>query len=177
MGNMILAASEAAAKKTTGSSYTFLLIIIVIFGIFYFVMWRPQANRRRKMMEQQKTIEPGQRVRTTAGMYATVVAIEDDDVILEVAPGVHSRFVRRAVMEVLPDAPAEDGYASGYDAAGEDTTEASDVTDDDPEVTDVTHVTDEEAGHDGGSAAVHLGDESPNGSAPATEETRAQDTV
>lgn len=175
MGNMILAVSKTATKST-GSSYTFLLIIIIIFAIFYFVMWRPQSKRRRAMMEQQRTVEPGQRVRTTAGMYATVVAVEDDDVVLEVAPGVHSRYVRRAVMEVLPDAPAEEEYAPSHDAA-EDGTSASYGKSEDPEVTDVTHVTDEEAGHDGESTAVHLGDESPNGSASATEETRAQDTV
>jgi preprotein translocase subunit YajC len=175
MGNMILAASKTATKST-GSSYTFLLIIIVIFAIFYFVMWRPQAKRRRAMMEQQRTIEPGQRVRTTAGMYATVVAVEDNDVVLEVAPGVHSRYVRRAVMEVLPDAPAEEEYTPGHDAAAADGTPAPGESSD-PEVTDVTRVTDAEAGHDSGSTAVHLGDESPNGSAPATEETRAQDTV
>ena len=176
MGNMILAVS-ATAKKTSGSSYTFLLIIIVIFGIFYFVMWRPQQRRRRSMMEQQRAIEPGQRVRTTAGMYATVVAVEDNDVVLEVAPGVHSRYVRRAVMEVLPDAAPEEEYASGYDAAEEDTTGAHDEAADDPEVTDITHVTEGEAGHHGGTTAVHLGDESPNGSAPAAEENKAQDTV
>jgi preprotein translocase subunit YajC len=169
MGNMILAASEAAAKKSTGSSYTFLLIIIVIFGIFYFVMWRPQANKRRRMMEQQRTIEPGQRVRTTAGMYATVVAIEDGDVVLEVAPGVNSRYVRRAVMEVLPDAPAEEEYSAHYEADG--------AAEDDSEVTDVTHVADDETGHEDESAPVHPGDGSLNGSAPAAEETRAQDTV
>jgi preprotein translocase subunit YajC len=176
MGNMILAVSKTATK-TTGSSYTFLLIIIVIFAIFYFVMWRPQAKRRRAMMEQQRTIEPGQRVRTTAGMYATVVAVEDNDVVLEVAPGVHSRYVRRAVMEVLGDDVPFEEPASGHDAAEEDASEVSDVTEDDSEVTDVTHTTDSEAGHDSASTAVHLGDESPNGSAPATEDTRAQGTV
>jgi preprotein translocase subunit YajC len=175
MGNMMLAVSKTATK-TTGSSYTFLLIIIVIFAIFYFVMWRPQQKRRRAMMEQQRTIEPGQRVRTTAGLYATVVAIEDDDIVLEVAPGVHSRYVRRAVMEVLPDAPAEPEYVPGQDAAAEETP-ASYGESDDPEVTDVTHAPGDEAGHDSEPKAVHLGDESPNGRAPATEENRAQDTV
>jgi preprotein translocase subunit YajC len=174
MGNMILAASAtAAAAKKSGSSYTFLLIIIVIFGIFYFVMWRPQANKRRKMMEQQRDIVPGQRVRTTAGMYATVVAIEDDDVVLEVAPGVQCRYVRRAVMEVLPDPVPEEEYTSGDEAGDEDATGAYD----DSEVTDVTHVTDDGAGHDSETAAVHHSDGSSNGSAPAAEETRAQDTV
>ncbi|HEY2578573.1 MAG TPA: preprotein translocase subunit YajC [Streptosporangiaceae bacterium] len=176
MGNMILAVSKTATK-TSGSSYTFLLIIIVIFGIFYFVMWRPQSRKRRAMMEQQRTIEPGQRVRTTAGMYATVVAVEDNDVVLEVAPGVHSRYVRRAVMEVLPDAAPEEEYDSSYGAAEDETTGAHDETPGDGEVTDVTHVADDESGHDGGTTAVHLGDESPNGSAPAAEETKAQDTV
>jgi preprotein translocase subunit YajC len=54
----------------------------------------------------QSQVQPGQRVRTTAGMYATVVEADATDVVLEVAPGVQLRFLRRAVMDVLPD---EDG--------------------------------------------------------------------
>ena len=104
-------AAQAASKGSSSSSSTFLLIIVVLVVLFYFVMIRPQSRKRRAVMEQQRQIQPGQRVRTTAGMYATVVAVEDDDVILEVAPGVESRFLRRAIMEVLPDGNAE---ATGY---------------------------------------------------------------
>ena len=35
----------------------------------------------------QNEVVPGQRVRTTAGMYATVVSVEGEDVVLEIAPG------------------------------------------------------------------------------------------
>ena len=45
-------------------------------------------------------MQPGARVRTTAGMYATVVDVDGDDVILEVAPGVEVRYMKRAVMDV-----------------------------------------------------------------------------
>jgi preprotein translocase subunit YajC len=38
-------------------------------------------------------------------MYATVVAVDGDDVVLEVAPGVEVRYLRRAIMEVI--APGE----------------------------------------------------------------------
>ncbi len=62
------------------------------------------------------------RVRTTAGMYATVVAVEDQDVILEVAPGVEARFMRRAIMDVVPG-----GTETGYSEAAED------VSGDEPE--------------------------------------------
>jgi preprotein translocase subunit YajC len=34
-------------------------------------------------------------------MYATVTAVDGDDVVLEVAPGVEVRYVRRAIMEVI----------------------------------------------------------------------------
>jgi preprotein translocase subunit YajC len=32
-----------------------------------------------------------------------VVAVEDQEVVLEVAPGVNVRFLRRAIMDVIPD--------------------------------------------------------------------------
>jgi preprotein translocase subunit YajC len=108
MGN---AATTAAAATSSGGSTTFLIIIVVIFIGFYFLLIRPQRNRQRKIVEQQKAVRPGQRVRTTAGMYATVVAVDDDDVVLEVAPGVEVRYVKRAIMEVLGDVgiPGEAG--------------------------------------------------------------------
>jgi len=44
-------------------------------------------------------------------MYATVVALEDQDVILEVAPGIEVRYLRRAIMDVVPDPEPETGEA------------------------------------------------------------------
>jgi preprotein translocase subunit YajC len=101
MGNEILAA--ASTSKSSGGSYLFLVAIVVLFGLLYFVTIRPQRNRQRAAQQTQRTVEPGARVRTTAGMYATVVSVEDQDVVLEIAPGVEARFLRRAIMDVVPD--------------------------------------------------------------------------
>jgi preprotein translocase subunit YajC len=69
-------------------------------------------------------VEPGARVRTTAGMYATVVDTDGDDVILEVAPGVEVRYMKRAIMEVVsPGDPVEDAYEADADAEDADTGE------------------------------------------------------
>ena len=100
MGDAILAASTS---KSSGSGYFFLIIIVVLFGLLYFVTIRPQRNRQRAAQQTQREIQPGMRVRTTAGMYATVAAVEDQEVVLEVAPGVNVRFLRRAIMDVIPD--------------------------------------------------------------------------
>jgi preprotein translocase subunit YajC len=96
----ILAATSTSSK---GNPYLFPIIILALFGLLYFVMIRPQRNRQRQAQQMQSQVMPGQRVRTTAGMYATVVSIEGDDVVLEVAPGVNVRYMRRAIMNVVPD--------------------------------------------------------------------------
>jgi preprotein translocase YajC subunit len=101
MGNVILAATSSSGKSS--GSYLFLVAIIVLFGLLYFVTIRPQRNRQRAAQQTQREIVPGTRVRTTAGMYGTVISIEDPDVVLEVSPGVEVRFLRRAILDVVPD--------------------------------------------------------------------------
>ena len=76
---------------------------MLVFVGFYFLMIRPQRRRQQQAQQHQRTVSPGARVRTTAGMYATVSAVDGDDVILEVAPGVDVRYMRRAVMEVISE--------------------------------------------------------------------------
>ena len=102
----IVAAADAAAKSS-GSALTFPILIVLVFVGFYFLMIRPQRRRQQQVAQQQKTVSPGARVRTTAGMYATVIEVDGDDVVLEVAPGVEVRYLKRAIMEVI--SPADDG--------------------------------------------------------------------
>jgi preprotein translocase subunit YajC len=80
-----------------------LLPIVLIIVVFYFLLLRPQRRRQQKQAQMQRQIQPGQRVMTTAGMLAEVVAVEDDAIVLEIAPGVEARFVKQAVGQVLPD--------------------------------------------------------------------------
>ncbi len=119
MGTMHLAAgtylASAPAKSTGSSLYTFVILAVLV-GLFYVLIMRPQRNRQRKVMQAQSHVMPGQRVRTTAGMYGTVVSGDDRDVVIEIAPGVQVTMLRRAVMEVLP----EDEQASAAPAAEPD---------------------------------------------------------
>jgi preprotein translocase subunit YajC len=99
MGNtMFLAASSS--KPSSFNPSTLILILIVVVG-FYLLMIRPQQRRKQAAQQRQNSVSPGARVRTTAGMYATVVDVDGDDVVLEVAPGVEVRYMRRAVMDVV----------------------------------------------------------------------------
>ena len=129
----ITAAAEAATKSSGSSSLTFLLLIVLVFAGFYFLMIRPQRRRQQQAAQQQNTVAPGAQVRTTAGMYATVVDTDGDDVILEVAPDVHVRYLKRAIMEVITpgEEPAEpEDYADEDHEGTEDAAEDVDSSDD-----------------------------------------------
>jgi len=102
MGNHMVVAADAATKSSS-SSFLPLLIIVVLFGLFYMTIIRPQRNRQRQAKQQQSQVLPGQRIRTTAGIYGTVVSGDDRDVVVEIAPGVEVTMLRRAVMDVVPD--------------------------------------------------------------------------
>ena len=82
-----------------------LLPFLVLIGAFYFILIRPQRNRQKEMKTLMSRLEPGQQVMTTAGLFASVVSIEGDHVILEIAPGVHVRYMAAAVAKVV-DQPA-----------------------------------------------------------------------
>lgn len=99
MGNTMFLATTST-KPADFNPSTLILILIVVVG-FYLLMIRPQQRRRQQAQQRQDSVLPGARVRTTAGMYATVVDVDGDDVVLEVAPGVEVRYMRRAIMDVV----------------------------------------------------------------------------
>ncbi len=82
---------------------------MLVFVGFYFLMIRPQRRRQQQAAQRQNTVTPGAQVRTTAGMYGTVVEVDGDDVVLEIAPGVDVRLLKRAIMEVIAPGDAEAG--------------------------------------------------------------------
>ncbi len=116
-----LAAAEAASKSSS-SSLTILIPLILLFAGVYFLVFRPQRRRQAAMSQQQNTLGPGARIRTIGGMYADVVAVDGDDLILEVAPGVEVRYHKRAVAQVLSsgEEPVDSEYETEDAESAED---------------------------------------------------------
>jgi preprotein translocase subunit YajC len=117
-----------------------LILVVAMLVLLWALLIRPQRTRQRQQHDLLSTIEPGDEVLTVGGLYGIVQEIdEEDDLIVEVAEGVHVRIARRAVGGVVkPDdggdeyeSPADDPEASG----GEDGVNDSEdfVSDSDPE--------------------------------------------
>jgi preprotein translocase subunit YajC len=79
------------------------LLLAGTFLLMWVLFILPQQRRMRSHRELVGSLEVGDDVMTTAGMYGTITAIdEDDDVVhLEIAPGTVVRFARGAVAQRL----------------------------------------------------------------------------
>ncbi|MEU4742539.1 preprotein translocase subunit YajC [Actinosynnema sp. NPDC023658] len=76
-------------------------LLLVLLAVPLFLSARKQ---KRAVAEQQSllnSLEPGDRVMTTSGLYATVAGVNDDDntIDLEIADGVVTTWLRQAIRE------------------------------------------------------------------------------
>jgi preprotein translocase subunit YajC len=125
-GNMMMihdvAAPIVAAEQSNAAVMQFLFLGLIVVA-FYFFLIRPQRNRQRRQQQLQNSVRPGARIMTTNGMYASVVAVDDDSIVLEIAPGVEARFVKQAIMQIVDEGSAA---ADDEDELDEDRTEDAD---------------------------------------------------
>ena len=74
-----------------------LLFLLIMFGLMWFVLVRPQQQRVRRQQELVASLRVGDEVVTAGGIVGRIVALDDDEASIEVAPGVVMRFLRLAV--------------------------------------------------------------------------------
>jgi preprotein translocase subunit YajC len=109
------------------------LILLVIVLAVFFVLFTSQRRRQKAAAAIQQELVPGARVMTTAGMLATVAYLDDDEVILEIAPGITSRYVRGAIARVIPDEDSTDHESFGEHESLDDEETDGDESDSDTE--------------------------------------------
>ena len=91
-----------------------LLFPLVFLGLMWFMLVRPQQQRVRRQRELVSSLAVGDQVVTAGGVVGRIVGLDDEQVRLEVAPGVVVRFLRMAVNARMgddvepPDALEED---------------------------------------------------------------------
>ena len=80
-----------------GADYSFLIMMVVIFAIMYFFMIRPQNKKQKEIANFRKNLEVGQSVITAGGIYGKVKELEDNAVIVEIAPSVKIKVDRNSI--------------------------------------------------------------------------------
>ena len=86
----------------------FLIIIVLLLGVMWVLIIRPQKRRQLQQAQLLSTVAEGDEILTAGGIYGTVREVEEDSLLVEIAPGTNVRFARRAIAgKVEPDEPDE----------------------------------------------------------------------
>lgn len=87
-----------------------LLLMFGLLGVMMYFMTRRQRKAQEQQAALQNSLDVGDRVMTTSGLYGTVTDADDSTTVtLEIAPGVETEWLRAAVREkVGPVAEAID---------------------------------------------------------------------
>jgi preprotein translocase subunit YajC len=84
----------------------FLIIIVLLLAVMWVLIIRPQKKRQLQQADLVAGIAEGDEVLTAGGIYGTVRGVDDDSLLVEIAPGTNVRFARRAIAgRVEPDEP------------------------------------------------------------------------
>lgn len=107
-----LLAQDSGAQG--GSLIGLALPVLMIVG-FYFLLIRPQRNRQRAQQALVASLEVGDEIMTTGGMFGTIVDIDEDEGVLtvEIAPGTRVRMLRQGVAQRFVE---DEGYDEGGEA-------------------------------------------------------------
>ena len=77
----------------------FLLLAVV----FYLLIFRPMRARQKEFVslkQLQDSVEPGSRIMMASGIFGTVVEVEEESLVLEIATGTEITIARGAVATV-----------------------------------------------------------------------------
>ena len=100
------------------NSLVLFLPFVLIMGAFVYFQSRRQRRAMQATIDLHESLRPGERVHTTSGLEATIVAIGEDTVDLEISPGVVTRWMKLAIRDrILPDddeGPDEDDGSDGF---------------------------------------------------------------
>ena len=84
------------------SSLMSMLPLLLMFAVLYFIMIRPQMRKQKEHRAMIDALAVGDEVVAAGGLLGKVAALAEQNVSLEVAPGVQVRVQRMSVLQVLP---------------------------------------------------------------------------
>lgn len=80
-----------------------LIWLLLMVAAFYFLIVRPQRRRMQEMRALQASLDVGDEVVTSSGIYGTVRGLDDLSVELEISPTTVIRIARGAIAQKVVD--------------------------------------------------------------------------
>jgi preprotein translocase subunit YajC len=112
-----------------------MLLLFGLLGVMMYFMTRRQRRAQEQQATLQNSLEVGDRVMTTSGLYGTITDADDGTTVtLEIAPGVETEWLRAAVREKVGPVEELEEDLDADDLEVPETPETIDVETNEPPV-------------------------------------------
>lgn len=105
--NYLLMAQPAAQGGAQPNPLMTFLPFILIIVVFYFFMIRPQMKRQKEVAAFRNSLQKGDKVVTTGGIYGKIVEIKDNYILLQIDDNVKIRVDKNAIVKDSSDVQTE----------------------------------------------------------------------
>ncbi len=106
MMNYLLMAQPASGGAQPNPFMTFLPMILII-AVFYFFMIRPQMKKQKEITAFRNSLQKGDKVVTTGGIYGKILELKDNYVLLQIDDNVKIRVDKSALVKDMSDVQAK----------------------------------------------------------------------
>ena len=90
-------AQAQGSAGAAGGGFGTIALLVATFAIFYFLLIRPQQKKEKERQAMVNSIQKGDKVLTSGGMYGVVVSVNNDVVVLKVGSNTNIEFVKGAI--------------------------------------------------------------------------------
>ena len=84
ISNIILMAQPASTEGGQSNPLGMFLPLIAILVIFWVFMIRPQAKRQKELRKFRESLQKGDKIITTGGIYGKIVSVKDNMIVIQV---------------------------------------------------------------------------------------------
>ena len=84
------------------------VFILLLLAALWLLLIRPAQRRNKAQQQLLDSAEVGDEIVTAGGLYGTITAVQEDEVRVEIAPGIEVRIARRAIAGIVSDKSEEE---------------------------------------------------------------------
>jgi preprotein translocase subunit YajC len=92
-----------AQPQGDANPITAFLPLVLVLVIFWFFMIRPQAKKQKELRKFRDSLQKGDKVVTTGGIYGKVVTIKDYQIVLQVDENTNLTVDKSSVLKDSTD--------------------------------------------------------------------------
>lgn len=95
------ALAQGAGGAAPGFDLISLLPLVLIFVVFYFLLIRPQQKKMKAHREMIGALKRGDKVLTAGGIIGSVVKVEEQELLVEIAKDIRVRVARHTITDLI----------------------------------------------------------------------------